>query len=75
MYFCIYEKTTNNTGWFYVKTLGYIDVSNNIELYDFKQRITHIEEQFELYKLEHPDYSYILYIKDYDPGDVDMTNR
>lgn len=75
MYFCIFEKTSNNTGWFYTRTLAHIDIKDGIELYKLKQEITHIEELFQEYCLANTNYTYRLYIKNYDPGDTNILNR
>ena len=75
MYFCIFEKLTNNLGWFYVRTLAYIDLKCGVELYSLKQEITHIEELFEEYKQDNINYTYKLEIMDDDPGDTDILNR
>lgn len=44
MYFCIFEKMSDNSAWFYVRTLAYIDLYCGVDLYKLKQEITHIEE-------------------------------
>lgn len=75
MYFCIFEKTIDNLGWFYVRTLAYIDLKCGVELYKLKQEITHIEELFEDYKQDNNKYTYILDIRDYDPEDTDIISR
>lgn len=75
MYFCIFERTKDNSLWFYVRTLAYIDLRGGVELFKLKQEITHIEELFEEYKQDNNKYTYILDIRDYDPGDTNLLNR
>lgn len=75
MYFCIFEKASNSSIWFYVRTLAYIDLHCGIELYKLKQKITHIEELFEEYKQDNINYEYKLDVESYDPGDVNLLDR
>ena len=75
MYFCIFEKASNNSIWFYVRTLAYIDLKDGKDLYALKREITHIEELFEEYKQDNIKYEYKLDIRNYDPGDIDLLNR
>ena len=75
MYFCIFEKMTNNQGWFYVRTLAYIDLNCGVELYKLKREITHIEELFEAYCFDNQKYTYMLDIRDYDPGNTNILNK
>lgn len=75
MYFCIFEKMSDNSAWFYVRTLAYIDLYCGVDLYKLKQEITHIEELFEEYKQDNINYEYKLDIKSYDPGDASLLDR
>ena len=73
MYFCIFEKFAY--GWFYVRTLKFLDIKELVDLYDIKKDITHIEEEFNNYCIEHSNKEYRLYVKSTDPADTNIVAR